>query len=231
MINCIVIDDDPIALNLVKHFVTNTDGLNLLQVFGSAIEAANYVRQNQGNIDLVFLDIEMPEMSGLQLLESYRDLPPVILISSKEKYALKAFEYKVLHYLLKPIEYSGFLKAIERAFQLYEGDKLQQPLDYLFVKENGVLNRLHYKDIYYFEALGDYVKVHVKDKAYVVNSSMKSLEDKLKANQHFVRIHRSYVINLNYLENFDSETAIVSRKPIAIGNKYRTGLQNRLTII
>ena len=230
MINCIIIDDDNVASSLIRHYVESTEGLNLLTTLSNAVEASNYLRKNIAVVDLIFLDIEMPEMSGIELLESFKELPPVVLISSKEKYAAKAFEYEVLHYLVKPVEYGKFLKAIERVFSIFENEKGRQ-LDYIFVKENGVLCKLNYNDIYYFEALGDYVKVKVKDKEYVVNSTMKNLEEKLKNNRQFMRVHRSFIINLTYLENFDSETAIVANKIIPIGNKYRSGLSARLNIL
>jgi DNA-binding LytR/AlgR family response regulator len=230
MINCIIIDDDNVASNLLKHYVENTEGLSLLNVLSNAVEAANFIRKNQSAIDLIFLDIEMPEMSGIELLESFKELPPVILISSKEKYAAKAFEYKVLHYLVKPVEYGKFLKAIERVFLLFENEKGRQ-LDYIFVKENGVLCKVNFTDIFYFEALGDYVKVKVKEKEYVVNSTMKNLEEKLKNNRQFMRVHRSFIINLAFLENFDAETAIVANKIIPIGNKYKPTLSARLNIL
>ena len=229
MISCIIVDDDLVALNLVKHFVTNTDGLNLLQAFTDTVEAANFIRKNHAIIDLIFLDVEMPNLTGIEMLASVKDFPPVILISSKEKYAIQAFDHRVLHYLLKPLEYSKFLKAIERVFVERMAETNQ--LDYLFVKENGLLTKVGYKDILYFEALGDYVKVHTKDKAHVVNSTMKSIEDKLRMNQHFIRVHRSYHINLTYLQSFDSEIAIISNKTIPIGSKYRSELQNRLMVI
>lgn len=229
MISCIIVDDDLVALNLVKHFVTNTDGLNLLQAFTDSVEAANFIRKNHAIIDLIFLDVEMPNLTGIEMLASVKDFPPVILISSKEKYAIQAFDHRVLHYLLKPLEYSKFLKAIERVFVERMAETNQ--LDYLFVKENGLLTKVGYKDILYFEALGDYVKVHTKDKAHVVNSTMKSIEDKLRMNQHFIRVHRSYHINLTYLQSFDSEIAIISNKTIPIGSKYRSELQNRLMVI
>ena len=229
MISCIIVDDDLVALNLVKHFVTNTDGLNLLQAFTDTVEAANFIRKNHATIDLIFPDVEMPNLTGIEMPASIKDFPPVILISSKEKYAIQAFDHRVLHYLLKPLEYSKFLKAIERVF--VERMTETNQLDYLFVKENGLLTKVGYKDILYFEALGDYVKVHTKDKAHVVNSTMKSIEDKLRMNQHFIRVHRSYHINLTYLQSFDSEIAIISNKTIPIGSKYRSELQNRLMVI
>ncbi len=230
MINCIIIDDDLVATNLIKHYVESTDGLTMLNVLSNAVEAANFIRKNSASIDLIFLDVEMPEMSGIDLLESFDELPPVVLISSKEKYAAKAFEYKVLHYLVKPVEYGKFLKAIERVFQIFENEKGKQ-LDYIFVKENGVLCKLNYTDIFYFEALGDYVKVKVKEKDYVVNSTMKNLEEKLRNSRQFMRVHRSFIINTKFLENFDAETAIVANKIIPIGNKYKPTLQARLNIL
>ncbi len=230
MINCLIIDDDPISTNLIKHYIENTEGLTHINILNNAMDAANYIRKNFSAIDLIFLDIEMPEMNGIELLESFKDLPPVILISSKEKYAAKAFEYKVLHYLVKPIEYGKFLKAIERVFQIFETEKGRN-LEYIFVKENGVLCKINYIDIFYFESLGDYVKVKVKEKEYIVNSTMKNLEDKLKNNRQFMRVHRSFIINTTFLENFDSETAIVANKIIPIGNKYKPTLQARLNIL
>jgi two-component system response regulator LytT len=230
MINCIIVDDDAVSVNLLQHFVTSTEGLGLLQVFNNAIEAGNYIRKNESNIDLIFLDIEMPGMSGIELMESFKNLPPTILISSKDKYAVKAFEHRAVNYLLKPLEYGKFLKALEPIFELYQSQKGNQ-LDYLFLKDGGILSKVNHREILFFESLGDYVKVHVKDKAYTVNTTMKNVEDKLKNNSQFMRVHRSYTINLNYLENFDSESAIVSNKPIPIGNKYRSSLQTRLNIL
>jgi len=214
MINCIIIDDDPGSLHLIKHFITNTEGLNFVEAFTNPIAGSNYLRKSVTGIDLIFLDVEMP----------------VILITSKEKYAVEAFEHKVLHYLLKPVEYSKFLKAIERVFKTHALED-SQDLDYLFIKEETVLSKIMHKDILYFEALGDYVKVHLKNKSHVVYSTMKNIEDKLKQNKQFIRVHRSYIINLNYLKSFDSDTSVVEDRTIPIGNKYRAAFQSRLNII
>lgn len=230
MINCIVIDDDPVSVNLITHFINNTEGLTLLNALNNPIEGVNYIRKNLEKIDLIFLDVEMPEMSGIELLASFNELPPVILITSKEKYAVKAFEHKVLHYLVKPVDYVKFLNGVLRVFKLFESDKnLKQ--DYLFIKGNNLLSKVLHKDILYCEALGDYVKVHTKDKEHVVYSTMKNIEEKLTLNKEFIRIHRSYLINLNFLENFDSETAIVNKQVLPLGNKYKAGLKLKLNII
>jgi two-component system, LytTR family, response regulator len=230
MINCIIIDDDPVSISLMKHYIASTAGLSLSSTFENPIDGINYIRKNSQDIDVIFLDVEMPKMTGLEVLESFQELPPVILITTKEKYAVKAFTHKVLHYLVKPIEYSMFLKAVDRVFNLQEANNAGSS-KVIFVKENGVLTKLVLKEIYYFEALGDYVKVHTQDMVHTVNSTMKNLEEKLRPNKSFIRVQRSYLINLEYLKNFDHETAVVAGKVIPIGNKYRSELQSRLNII
>lgn len=230
MINCIIVDDDQVAVKLLRHYISNTEGISVTIDFSNPITATNYIRKNAETIDLIFLDVEMPEMSGLELLESFEELPPVVLVTNNDKYAVKAFEHKVVHYLVKPIEYSKFLKAMERIFKQVE-KKADNTPEYIFIKENGLLSKVHQNDIHYCEALGDYVKVHLKSKTYVVNSTMKNIEDKLKRNKQFLRVHRSYIINLSFLENIESESAIVGGKIIPIGNKYKSELQSKLNII
>ena len=230
MINCIIVDDDPVSVKLIRHYISNTEGLNLVEEFSNPIAATNYIRKNSATTGLIFLDVEMPEMSGLEILESIDNLPPVILITNKEKYAVQAFEHRVIHFLVKPVEYSKFLKAMERVFKLQEPET-NSTNDYIFIKENGLLSKVLHENIRYCEALGDYVKIHVSDKTHVVNSTMKNIEDKLKPNRQFMRVHRSFIINLNFLENIESESAIVSGQIVPIGNKYRQELQTRLNII
>lgn len=230
MINCIVVDDNLVSINLFKHFIVSTEGLNFVEAFSNPITAMNYLRKTPENVDLIFLDIEMPEINGMEFIESFKELPPVIFITSKEKYAVKAFEHKVIHFLVKPVDYGKFLKAIERVFKLYES-KNSQNLESIYIKEKGVMQKILLKEIYYLEALGDFVKVKSVNKNYVASSTMKNIEDKLATCKDFIRVHRSYIINLNYLENFDAETAVVAGNIIPIGSKYKFDLQSRLNII
>jgi DNA-binding LytR/AlgR family response regulator len=230
MINCIVIDDNVAAIMQVEHFISNTEGLSFLQSFSNAVEASNFIAKDPTATDLIFLDIEMPEMSGMEFLSSHQNLPPVILITSKERYAVKAFEHDVVHYLLKPLTYSEFLKAVKRVFKHYEIQNIQDQ-DYIFIKEGGLVVKLLQKDIWYCESLGDYVKIYIKDKTCVVYSTMKNIEDKLKSNKQFIRLHRSFIINTRFLENFNAENAVVAGRVIPIGNKYKANLQSRLNII
>lgn len=156
MISCIIIDDDLISVNLIKHFIANTSGLNLMETFLDPISASNYILKNQGAVDLIFLDVEMPGMSGIDFMKSHKDLPPVILITAQEKYAVEAFEHKVVHYLVKPVDYGKFLKAIDRVFNLYETEAAKDTkpsLEYIFIKDEGILSKVMQNDIMYCEAL------------------------------------------------------------------------------
>lgn len=229
MLNCIIIDDDATALTLLAHYTTSTSWLNLVQTFSNPVEAANYIHTNGADIDLAFLDIEMPGLSGIQMLSTIKNFPPVILTTAKENYAVQAFDHKVLHYLLKPIEYSRFLRALEKVNTSSAPDK--QNTDYIFVRENGVITKVQLNSIIYFEALGDYVKVHCREKTHVVYTTMKKIEEKLRDNPQFTRIHRSYFININYLDSFDADAAVVANKTIPIGNKYRADLHCCLMIL
>jgi len=114
MLNCLIIDDDPAASTLLKHYVESTDGLQPVDVLSDGIAAYNFLRTNTRRLDLIFMDVEMPGMSGLELLESNRNLPPVVLVTSKEHYTAKAFEFNVAHYLVKPVDYTRFLSAVDR---------------------------------------------------------------------------------------------------------------------
>ena len=232
MINCIIIDDDAASIMVMKSYITNIGGLNLLDAFQDPKLASDYFEKNLSSIDLIFLDVEMPGMTGLEFMRSHKNLPPVILVTSKEKYAVAAFEHKAVHYLVKPFDYDKFLKAVERVFELYNNEKDNSPnLDYIFLREGGLLLKVTQKEIMFCEALGDYVKVHLKDKTHAVYSTMKNMEDKLRRNKLFVRVHRGYIINISYLENFDAETAVVGGKVIPIGSKFKSELQARLNIV
>ena len=229
MINCIIVDDDPSSQVVVRHFVESTAGMQLLESFGMAVDASNYLHKSADDIDLVFLDVEMPGLTGFELMSSIQSFPPVIFISGFEKHALQAIYRRAVSFLVKPLNYGNFLQAVEPVFQ--KQIPAQKQTDYLFVKENGVTNRIKYEDILYFESMGDYVKVHTKESIHVVYTTMRSIEDKLKKNPSFVRIHRQYQINVKYLERFDFDMAVVGNRTVPIGSKYRPELQNKLMII
>jgi len=232
--NCIIVDDDKLSRRIIEEFVNKTDSLELLGTFTNGVEAINYIRQNQDLINLIFLDIEMPEMDGLELLNSLTSKPQVIIISSKEKYALNAFEYDVTDYLLKPIPYARFYKAIDKALnrQKEKLDDFQK--EEIFIKKNSTLVRLRYDDILWIEALENYVIFNTYADRYTIHFTMKSIEQKLPIHK-FTRVHRSYIVNVSSI-NYIEDNAIIIKtedghKSIPIGKSYKDKLMGDINLM
>ncbi|MFH2142748.1 MAG: LytTR family DNA-binding domain-containing protein [Bacteroidota bacterium] len=239
--NCIIIDDDKLSRRVIEEFVQKTDQLNLINSFASAVDAINNLKSIDVEIDLVFLDIEMPEMSGMEFLQSLETYPQVIIVSGKQEYALEAFEYDVTDYLLKPASYARFFKAINKVIARKEesiGFKTAPANadlhDEIFIKRNSTLVRLRYEDIYFIEALENYVTVTTFDDKYTIHFTMKSIESKLPARK-FKRVHRSFIVNINAIKSIEDNTVIMhlknGTKLIPIGKSYKDTLLNDLNLI
>lgn len=226
-LRCIVIDDDPMALRLLEEHINNTAFLILLNLFNDPIEAANKLPREQ--VDLIFLDIEMPGMSGLELIDILESGPQVIIVSSKKDYVQEAFDYEVIDYLVKPVvSYQRFLKAATRArknLQRLRGEKKGE--ESIFIKEGTLLLNIFLKDILWLEAYGDFVKIHTIKKLHTVLSTLKSMEDKLPP-QDFIRVHRSFIVRLDKVENIDQTNLQITKKIIPISNSYRKPLMQRI---
>jgi DNA-binding LytR/AlgR family response regulator len=226
---CIIVDDDKISRELVQDYVADTEGLELLGAFPSAIEANNFLSKN--HVDLIFLDVEMPKMTGLELLKSLDEKPLIILITSKEKYAIEAFEYEVLDYLLKPVEYARFVKAFQKA-----KNKLKpMPLDNvtkesIFIKVDSELINLPFKEVLWIEALGDYINIITAQRKLVVLSTMKNIEEKLPPTE-FVRVHRSYFVRLDRIKKISEDIILVENKLIPVSKSYKKELLQRLNML
>jgi len=231
--NCIIVDDDELSRRILEKFVDRTGFLNLLSSLGSAIEAVDIVNGKQ-TVDLIFLDIEMPEMSGMDFLRSLNNLPQIIIISAKQKYALEAFEHDVTDYILKPITYPRVYKAVDKAYQKFREDKARkQEDDSFFVKSNAQLIRLKYDDILWVEALENYVGIYTYENKHVIHFTMKGIQERLPADR-FSRVHRSYIVNLNKIEVIEDNSIIMKRKTetkiIPIGKSYRDQLMNDINL-
>lgn len=232
--NCIIIDDDKLSCRVIEEFIAKTENLDLLQTFTNAVDAINYLRNNS-EIDLIFLDIEMPEMSGIDFMDSLSNsAPQIIIISAKDKYALSAYEYDVTDYLLKPIQYSRFYKSITKALSRYNKGKLDSKGDEIFIKHNSSLVRLKYNDVLWVEALENYVIVNTFHDKYTIHFTMKAIEQKLPANK-FTRVHRSFIVNTSSI-NVIEDNAILIRthdgtKSIPIGKSYKDNLMNDINLI
>ncbi|MCW3082787.1 MAG: transcriptional regulator [Bacteroidetes bacterium] len=229
--NCIVVDDNKMARKALVSLVSGISFLNLKHECDNAITAFNILKEE--NIDLVFLDIEMPEMTGLELLKNLEKRPIVILCTAKEKYAVEAFELNVADYIVKPYTTARFLAAVDRAKEIF--DSKQQQVDasekeYIFIRSNAVLTKIVINDISYIQALGDYINIFVNDKRHTVHMTLRGIEEKLPVDK-FYRVHRSYLINLDKIDFIEKETAYIDKHPIPIGEQNKQTLLKRLNLI
>ena len=229
--DCIIVDDEEMSRTIVKHFVEQTSSLQLLRVFASAIEASNFLREH--SVDLLFLDVEMPEMSGIDLLKVLTTRPEVILITSKTDHAVAAFEYSVTDYLVKPITYPRFLQAVDKAQNKLEGrDRVvqsQPPID-IYIRTDSKIVKITLQDLLYVEAMGDYVMLHTAQNRYLAHSSMRGIEKKLTAKE-FIRIHRSYIVNLTKIDVIEDLSVLINGKYVPIGTSYKERFIKRLNIL
>ena len=232
--NCIIIDDDSFVRKITEDFVKKTESLNLLYSLSSAVEAINILNSNE-NIDLIFLDIEMPDMTGIDFLNALGSMPQVIIISSKEKYAINAFEYDVTDYLLKPFAYSRFCKAVNKAQERQEKSRLQSKGDEIFIKHNSSLVKLKYADILWIEAMENYIIINTFDDKYTIHFTMKAIEEKLPPKK-FIRVHRSFIVNTDSIHSIEDNAIQIRTKDkaknsIPIGKSYKDKLLKDLNVI
>ncbi|MBI3509512.1 MAG: response regulator transcription factor [Bacteroidetes bacterium] len=228
--NCIIIDDDEIARLAVKHCVERTDFLTLAGTCASVPEALKIIREKK--IDLIFLDVEMPEMTGIDFLRTFHEIPQIILITGKKEYAAEAFDYEVTDFLLKPIDYARFLKAANKAHVIHTNMHVSpEESGALFVKKEGSrFIRIEAKDILYIEALADYVNIHAKDGRHTLLATMKSIEAKLPPKE-FVRIHRSYIARIDRISEIEENSVIIEGKVLPVSRSHKDDLFKRLKLL
>jgi len=228
-LNCIIVDDDPFSRQVLRDLVTKTDILHLVTECSTAVEAINVLSKEE--VDLILLDIEMPEISGFDLLSNLENKPLVILITGHEEFAAKAFEYNVTDYLVKPIEFARFSKAVQRAHDLYR-QALASGSDSnsFYVKVSGSLVKLKQSEILWIEALENYMTINtVKDK-HIVHYTMKALEDKLPSDQ-FIRVHRSYIVRKDKIESISDDEIHIGEEKIPVGRTYKKELNKSINLL
>lgn len=230
MVNCIVIDDDLVSIEVVSELIKRTDYLNLIDTFTNPVSASALL--SSGQVDLIFLDVEMPEMSGLDLIKSLDKKPQIILVSSKEQYALDAFELQVTDYLLKPLtNYPRFLKAVMKAKEVIDRVEAERSDSKgIFLKVDSLLVNFNLSDINFIEAYGDYVKVHTDSKVYTIYATLKGVESKLPKTE-FIRIHRSYIVRIDKIQNIDNSNIQVLNEVIPVSNTYKPQLMERINTL
>lgn len=228
--NVIIVDDDPISLELLKICVDRTESLKHIGSYTSVREAMAVLKENK-QVDLILLDVEMPEISGMEFLNTFKETPSVIVISGKKEYAVEAFDNNVVDYIVKPVKYERFQKAIQKVHSLNGRLVLNEPVsDFIFVRHKNRLQRVAINDIEYAEANADYVNIVTNDFKYIVHSSMKNIEAKFPARK-FVRVHRSFIANLDKAVTVEENTLYLGEKGIPIGRLYKEQLLQRLNLL
>ncbi|WP_321287421.1 LytTR family DNA-binding domain-containing protein [uncultured Sunxiuqinia sp.] len=226
MIRAIVVDDEPLAQNVIKQFAKDIPELEIVCCCNNALEASSLLKDEHA--DLMFLDVNMPRLSGLDFLKNLTNPPLVILTTAYADYAMEGYELNILDYLKKPFSFERFYKAVQKADEQL---KLMTALhheehneDYIYIKANKKAIRVEFKSIIYIEGLGDYIKVHLKDKHLVTNLSMKKMEELLPAAEFF-RIHKSYIIRLDQIQSIEGNQLEINGQKLPIGNNFRHDFQ------
>jgi DNA-binding LytR/AlgR family response regulator len=216
----------------LKQLVSQVQTLELVAECTDAMEALQAFNSKQ--VDLLLLDIEMPDMSGLDLIKKLGNKRPLIIFTTAKKdYAVEAFELNVVDYLVKPISLPRFTQAIEKAQETVESNREEVKVEeqgFVFVKDNGVLKRISIDDILFLEAMGDYVKVHTNQKFHVVHATLKSIEEKLPLSK-FVRVHRSYIVAINKIDYIQEGTISIGKTTIPVADTHKTNLNKRLNLL
>lgn len=224
-LNCLIIDDSSIQRMIVSKLVANHLDLNLIGEFPNAVEAKNFMSSN--DVDLIFLDIEMPIVNGFEFLDGLKNLPQVIFITSKAEYALRAFDYDATDYLHKPITNSRFGIAIKRALVLSQlhNKSEEETGDFIIIKSKLKKLKIYIAKIRFIEAFGDYVKVVTDNNEHLVLSTMKAFELYLD-NPKLVRVHKSFIVNVDRIDKFNSKVAEIGSETIPLSRNKKELLQN-----
>jgi DNA-binding LytR/AlgR family response regulator len=236
-ISCIAVDDEPLALELIKDYTGRVSFLKLDGLFESGIEVLDWLHNN--TVDLIFLDIMMPEITGIQFMEAVYNKPMVIFTTAYEDYALKGFELDVVDYLLKPITFERFLKAVLKARERLqkgkndssaakkEGNESETEEEYIFIRSGGHLKRIDFNSILYIEGMSDYLRIHTdKDRIMTLMNFQTMLS--LLPSRNFLRVHRSYIINLKRIDSIESNSVVIGDKHIPISRNFKDDLLKQI---
>jgi DNA-binding LytR/AlgR family response regulator len=220
---CIIIDDEPLAIELITFYVQQTPMLNLLGSFSDASQAIEFIQNHE--IDLLFLDIQMPHINGIQLLKSLNKPPMVIFSTAFNEYAVEGFELQAIDYLLKPFDIKRFQKAVKKADELYCLKKAAEPQTepFIFVKADYQMLKINISSILFIEGWDDYIKIYVSDKPILTLMSLKSIMEQLP-HQEFVRVHRSYIVPIKKIESVRNKVIKIASKEIPVGSTYAESL-------
>ncbi len=227
-LRCLIVDDEVLAQNVIEKYIDNISTLKLVGKCDNAIEAISFLHNN--SVDLLFLDLNMPELSGLEMLKTLNNPPNVILTTAYSEYALESYEYGVVDYLLKPIKLERFMKAINKVVELQAGKTVMEQKDItlskpVFIKEDHYTHALNPEQILYVEAYGNYLKVHTKERTFVTRMTMQHMSDQLSKDV-FCRIHKSYIVNTLFITKVSGNIVFMNETELPVGSTFKNDLIN-----
>lgn len=226
--NCIIIDDEPLAIKVIEKHLSIMDGYHVIATFESALRVYKFLQENK--VDLVFLDIEMPNLSGLNFLKLLHEQPQVIVTTAHREYALESYDYVIADYLLKPISFDRLLRAISKLDKIniqsnkpqtiFQPSNVEKSLEFTYFKVDRRNMRIYFTDILYIESVKNHVKLVLSNGAHLTHLNLQEVESKLNADL-FIRIHKSYIIGLNHVESYNNSHIEVNKQQIPIGRSYK----------
>lgn len=223
-IKCIIVDDEPLAISLLENYVRKIPFLELVFSAENPILALEYIQNHEA--DLIFLDIQMPELTGINFMKIVGEKKKYILTTAYSEYALEGYEHNIIDYLLKPVSFDRFYKSAVKAQERFSFSEHNEE-SYFFVKSSGQQHRINFSDILYIESIKDYVNIKTSNEEYIVLDTLKSLENQLS--ERFVRVHKSFIVNLDKTQSIGIKKIImVSEHEIPIGESYRSNLLNKI---
>lgn len=231
-VNCIIVDDEPMARNILENYITKISNLKLEKSCKNVMEAFEIL--NDKKIDLIFLDINMPEVSGMSLAKSVSKKSKIIFTTAYREYAVDGFDLQAVDYLLKPIAFERFLKAVQKYFDgniVVETKNLNQNSpeknDFIFVRSDRKMIKINFEDILYVESLADYVKIHQLENTIITRETITNIEARLP-NTSFLRIHRSYIISIHKIDSYTNEFIEINKNALPISRSYKENVLKKL---
>ena len=228
---CLIVDDEPLAVEVLKSHLGKLDSIEIAGIAGDAVDAFDFL--NKHKVDLMFLDIHMPEMKGTELIKLLKNPPAVVLTTAYREYALEGYDLNVLDYLLKPISFERFMQAMEKFFATYNHNnevylnKSRANEEFLYLKEKSVIHKIPVNEILYVESMGDNLTVHSNNREITSRCTISSVE-KILSKNGFLRIHRSYIVSLNHITSFSPVSVFMGKIEFPIGKTYRESVYKQL---
>ena len=233
-LKCIVVDDEPLAIEVLESYLDKMDSLELVGKFRNAIKAFDYLQSGE-EVDLIFLDIQMPKLTGIDFLKTIKNAPKVIFTTAYREYALDGFELEVVDYLLKPISFERFMKGVAKAMDSTDQEKIQIPPTansnndepFIFFNSDKKMIKVFLKDILWVESIKDYVKIITAEKEITTHQKISYMESKLPETE-FIRVHRSFIVHISKIDSYSATEIEISGNSIPIGRNYKSEVIERL---